>query len=168
MTNKTTPEKMLQLYKTGFKSISALRGASFSPVPPKLHCFDFCWELDLNDCLLLQVIPDHHWNANKKEKYKQWIKLAQSGPEYAAWHEQDGLTIINSLTFCLEWPLLLWANITANSTDGVHSMSDAADWNSTKKLLKSSTLLTEEDKTYLCWLGTWVSFLLPLVLNSYT
>lgn len=33
------------------------------PVTPELHRFDFCWELDLDDGLLLQVVPDHHWSV---------------------------------------------------------------------------------------------------------
>lgn len=72
------------------------------PVTAKLHCLYFCWEFDFDDCLLLQVVPDHHWNTKKRrdELFSGLITLLQCTP----FNQVNSLFMASSLAALLVLP----------------------------------------------------------------
>lgn len=64
-TTTLSANKKIRIQKRETKSLETAAIITELPVTSKFHCFYFCWELNLNDSLLLQVIPDHHWRTKK-------------------------------------------------------------------------------------------------------
>lgn len=62
------------------------------PVTSQLHSFDFCRELNLDDRLLLQVVPDHHCTGKERP-----IKYSLINANLPVWSASD---LSPSSSFC--------------------------------------------------------------------